>query len=324
MEPEKSPTSTSTTPPSPPPRFPAGDDAYDATRALLLSLAVTSVGSAGGGVGILADWLVGASSSFSASPLSLSDARAFAAFAVGAGQLAAVSLVAASSSPSSSSSSGAKKKDSTRLSFDFRDGRALAVGLAGGLAAAAAVAAVDLFLSSSSSSSSSSETATSLAASVLSDASGPLPSAALLCASCALAPAAEELVFRGILLRRLLLGGKRRRSASHLVAVAASAAAFAASHLSVLASDGDRSEAGKELLLLFVLGSVLGVTAVESNRGEEEEQEEKGKESESGSEGGGGEERAKRRESSDSFNLAAPALAHALYNAIAYCVAASG
>ena len=37
----------------------------------------------------------------------------------------------------------------------------------------------------------------------------------------------------------------------------------------------------------------------------------------------GGNERAKREASGDSFNLAAPALAHALYNAIAYCVAAA-
>ena len=56
-----------------------------------------------------------------------------------------------------------------------------------------------------------------------------------------------------------------------------------------------------------------------------EGEEKKGQESESASEGGdgGSKERAERKENSDSFNLAAPALAHALYNAIAYCVAAS-
>ena len=333
IEPEKLSTSTSTSKSSsPPPRFPACDDAYDSTRALLLSLAVTSIGSAGGGVGFLANWRVGA---FSDS-LPLADARALAAFAVEGSQLAAVSLVASSFS---------KAKAGNGLTFDFfRDyKKTIAIGLVGGLAAVAAVAAADSFFSSFfffPSSETAEATATSLAASVLSDASGPLPRAALLTASCVLAPATEELVFRGILLRRLLLG----RSGSGgsvsgswgslpLVApVATSAAAFAASHLFVLASDGgSRSETAKELLLLFVLGLVLGATAVASNGGiVEEGEEETGRQKESESSGGesksesdGGSDGAKREESSGSFNLAVPALAHALYNAIAYCVASA-
>ncbi len=373
-EAEKPSASTSThsapsTSSSPPPRFFfAPRDAYDSTRALLLSLAVTSLGSAGGAVGFLADWLVGASSpspslSLAASSgdlptvlaarlaatgaalelraLPLADARALAAFAVGGAQLAAVSLVVAAAS-----SSKASKAAGGDLSFDFfRDRRrAIATGLVGGLAAAAAVAGVDCFLSSfSSSPATETATATSVAASVLSDASSPLSRAALLSASCVMAPATEELVFRGILLRGLLLGrsGGSGRSSSLVAPVVASAAAFAASHLFVLASDGGgrSGETAKELLLLSTLGLVLGVTAVGSNGGGEEEKREETEGQESKSERGresdgsderakrkesdGGNERAKREASGDSFNLAAPALAHALYNAIAYCVAAA-
>ena len=329
FDPEKtSSTSTLTSPssPPPPPRFSfAPLDAYDATRALLLSLAATSVGSLGAGVGSLASWLVGEAS------ISLADARALSAFIVEGSQLAAVSLVVA-------------KAGNDFLSFDFfRDRqKTIATGLVGGLAAVAAVAGVDSFLSSFflsfSSSSATTETATGVAASVLSGASGPLFRAALLSASCVFAPITEEIVFRGILLRGLLLGrsgsgsskssscsssSSSSSSSSLVVAVAASAAAFAATHLFVLASDGggDRSgETAKELLLLFVLGLVLGATAVVSNgrgRGEEEregqESERSGRRSDESNESGG----------DSPFNLAAPALAHAVYNAVAYCVAVS-
>jgi membrane protease YdiL (CAAX protease family) len=305
IEPENS-TSTSPTSSSCPPRGFPPRDAYSAARALALSLSVTSVGSAG--VGSLANWLFGALS------LPLADARALAAFAVEGAQLASVLLIA-----SSSSSQAAGK-----FSFDFRDGRVAAAGLAGGLAAVAAVSGVDFLLATSSLSSASSSpseaTATSVAASALSKASSPFFRAALLSASCVFAPATEELVFRGFVLRGLLLGRLRGGSA-----VLAAATAFAASHFSVLLSDGARGEVPKELLLLFILGLVLGATATWITEDEGREAERGG----SGEGGGGSSSLAEKRgererqKSSDSFNLAAPALAHALYNAAAYFVAAA-
>ena len=339
IEPGKNSTSsTSSTSSPPPPRRPSTSfparDAYDSARALALALAFTGV-AGGGGVGSLANWLVESSSSFSSSSLlPLADARALSAFAIEGAQLAAVSLIASNAG--------------SHFQFDFRDKRAISVGLAGGVAAVAAVGGVDfllstlsslssslsslslssLSLSSPSSSSSEAATATAVAASVLSEASGPFTRAALILASCILAPATEEIVFRGILLRGLLLG-RRNKSGSGgeggafavTSSVAASAAAFSASHLLVLASDGSRGEVAKELLLLFVLGGVLAAAAVKGTSREGEEEEEEGEEGQGGGEEGqgGGEERE-----TDSFNLAAPALAHAFYNAVAYLVVAAG
>lgn len=292
-------------PPPPPlqtlPLFPACD-AYSSTRALVLSLLICSVG-AGGGVGALARSLS------SVVPISAVDARALAAFAVEAAELAAVSLVAASSSITSPEQ--VKKSKKPLLSFDLFRRDDVVLGIAGGAVAVAAVATADSLLPpsfSSSLSASSTTTATDVATSTLAAASFPLGKAALLAAGCALAPATEEVVFRGILLRALLLSGRGVSSSSvpPLLAgfpleIAASAAAFAASHLPVLLSDGGAASEGaaRETVLLFVLGLALGGTAVAANTSKKEQ--------------GDG-----NNNDDGSFNLAAPIVAHALYNAAIY------
>lgn len=301
-------------------------DAYSSARALVLSLLICGIG-AGGGVGTAANVF---SSSFAS--LSPADARAAAALAVEAAQLTAVSLVVSNGIANPQKEQEKKQKQQQQrqqhrqrgfFSFDLLRSNDLFLGIAGGAVAAAAVVAADSLLPASSASaitssslsvSSSSSTATDFATSTLAAASFPLGKAALLAAGCALAPATEELVFRGALLRGALLGRRRRRKSrrrcdepppflppfsflsflSFSPEIAASAAAFAASHVPVLLSDGAESGVPREATLLFVLGVALGATAVVANSSDEKEE--------------------------GSFDLAAPIVAHALYNAVAYVI----
>lgn len=139
------------------------------------------------------------------------------------------------------------------LLIDFKDGRAVALGAT---AAVAALAVNQLLFASSD------VQASSDLASVLS-ASGPVGSAALMAASVVLAPATEELLYRGFLLQAL-----RAHKLPEPGAVGVSALLFAAAHF---------TPAGVPQLM--IVGSAFGAAAVAAN-----------------------------------YNLAAPWVAHALYN----------
>jgi len=120
-------------------------------------------------------------------------------------------------------------------------------------------------------------------------ATSPTGAAALLVASTVLAPAVEELSYRGVLLAALLDGGAVGAPA----AVALSAAAFAASHAAVAPAD---------VPALFGLGLALGATAL----------------------AGGRVGHGRRNPGAGPVDLGAATLAHALYNAGVLAAAAAG